>query len=156
MIKPAGFATGFATGFAAGFSVLVAGGMMTAAGGFGPTAARAAPADDAAGDPNMGVVVPRLSEQLGSVHAGATLCGLPDEAQAVLRKHQEHLGRLAQSRPTTDTRTLDAMFRATSDAYRRDPGYSCTEAQRREIQHKLPDVFASVDAYDTVLSASRQ
>ncbi|HYD30531.1 MAG TPA: hypothetical protein VEB64_06685 [Azospirillaceae bacterium] len=103
----------------------------------------------------IAAVAPRLSEQLGSVHAGAARCGLANEAQAVAAKHREHLGRMAEIRPGTDTRNLELLFEATSEAYRQASDLECSENQRQEIRHKLPDVFASVDAFDASLTEPR-
>lgn len=98
-------------------------------------------------------LVRQLSESLGAIHAGAQICGLSDEAQAVAEKHREHLERLESQGVQIDPDWLRDIFLETAESYRTAPGYTCGERQRQEIRRNLPDVFASIEAFHAALAA---
>jgi hypothetical protein len=96
-------------------------------------------------------IAPQLSESLGSIFAGAELCDMPEEAQAVAAKHSEHLDRLAREMPKMDIEQLRRSFVETSQTYRGNPGHDCRDGNREHIRQNLPDVFASIDAFHDAL-----
>ena len=102
-------------------------------------------------DDGVARIAPQLSETLGSIFAGAELCGMPEEAKAVAAKHSEHLDRLAREKPAMDIGFLQRSFTETSEAYRGNPGHDCGDVSRQNIRRNLPGVFASIDAFHDAL-----
>lgn len=100
-------------------------------------------------------MVPRFSETLGSIHAGAQMCDLRNEAQAVEKKHRDHVARLADEIPDINTDALLRVFDDTARTYRTSAGSGCSSDQRRELQRSIPDVFASIEAFHAELAAQR-
>lgn len=114
-----------------------------------------ASAEPVHGSSRLEIVAPWLSENLGSVYAGAARCGLWDEAQAVARKHRQHVDLLIARVPAADPTLLDEAFQSSSVALTRETGFFCSKSERQEIRAKLPDFLAAIDAYDEALPARR-